>query len=79
MSTQPTIPPDDKAKDSAPPLAKAHQDNVDLLLEHLDADSLAAQLVQAHRQKSTPPDNNMRPIIKARLQQVKEALEHPKA
>jgi hypothetical protein len=79
MSTQPTIPPDDKARDAAPPLAKAHQSNVDRLLEHLDAGSLAAQLVQAHRQKSIPPENNMKPIIKARLQQVKEALEHPKA
>lgn len=78
MTTSPTIPPDDGTPSAASP-ASMSLGNVDRLLQHLDAGSLAAQLVEAHRSKSDAPDKDMRAILKARLQQAKEALEHPKA
>jgi hypothetical protein len=78
MTTPPTIPPDDRSQSTSNPIEKPSLSNVDRLLEHLDPSSLAAQLVDAHRLKSITPEKNMQAILKARLQQAKEALERSK-
>ena len=79
MTNSQTIPPDDKPPSTPAPVGNATLNNVDRLLKHLEANSLAAQLVEAHRLQSDAPDKSMKDILKARLQQVKEALERPKA
>ena len=78
MTTPPTVPPDERSQSTSDPIEKPHLSNIDRLLEHLAPGSLAAQLVDAYRLKSSTPENNMQAILKARLQQAKEALERSK-
>ncbi len=51
-------------------------DNVDRLLKHLKDDSLAAQLVRAHRAPQPgDPAASMKAILAERLEQAKETLD----
>lgn len=52
------------------------QDNVDRLLKHLKEGSLAARLVQAHRNPgSARPSESMEAVLTDRLEQVRRSLD----
>ena len=63
---------------TTPDNAKAG-DNFERLLKHLQADSLAARLVEAHRAANAADRlNSMKAALKSCLEQVKKLLENTK-
>lgn len=65
--------------DKSQPSTPKPQSNVDHLLKHLKADSLARQLVEAHAGAGgATPVESAKAVLLARVEQVRASLDSPK-